>query len=220
LGLDVERLSADYVAPHGRSTYIPDALQPDAMLAFALNGKPLSADQGFPLRLILPGWYGMAQIKWLTRIEVLDRRYEGQHMARNYHTMQTVESGNEELWLETSISKVRLKSVTARVTRRRQGNAFAYRIRGAAWGGAAGLKTVEVRVDGGPWRPASFTTSGTAYSWSLWVYDWNDASPGGHVIVSRATDVNGNVQPTAEERQKTVKSARENNSQWPREILI
>src|SRR5262245_52447878 len=221
LGMDVERLAPDYISPHGRSIYIQDALQPEPILAFALNGKPLSADQGFPLRLILPGWYGMAQIKWLTRIEVMDRRYEGQHMARNYHTMNTVQYPKGELWLETSISRTRLKSVCVRVTRRTQpGGASTYRIYGAAWGGSAALKSVEVKVDEGSWQPARISTPGNLHSWSLWVYDWKDVSPGRHVIVSRATDVNGNVQPTAEERQKTVKSARENNSQWPREILI
>src|SRR5262249_23047243 len=84
MDLETEPGSTD-PAPHGRSVYVQDALSDDAMLAFELNGKPLSAERGFPLRLILPGWYGMTQIKWLTRIEVLDRRYEGSHMARNYH---------------------------------------------------------------------------------------------------------------------------------------
>ena len=73
----------------------------------------LAPEHGFPLRLILPGWYGMAQVKWLSRIEVTDRRYEGRHMARNYQSLRAVKSGDETLWLDTSISRNNLKSVVA-----------------------------------------------------------------------------------------------------------
>src|SRR5262249_52501471 len=96
-GADKERERADAIElPHGRSMYVQDALDPNALLAFALNGKPLPADRGFPLRVIVPGWYGMTQIKWLSRIEVLDRRYEGTHMARNYHSIR-----DNDLLMET-----------------------------------------------------------------------------------------------------------------------
>ena len=98
--------------------YVQDALNPEAMLAFSLNGQPLPAEQGFPLRLILPGWYGMTQIKWLSRIQVLDRRYEGQHMTRNYLAVRAFDTPDGPMWLDTSISKTNMKSVVARVVRR------------------------------------------------------------------------------------------------------
>ena len=99
--------------------YVQDALNPDALLAFHLNGEPLPPKNGFPLRLILPGWFGMTQIKWLSRIEVLDRRYEGQHQVRNYLSLRAVDAPEGPIWLDQSISRTHLKSLVARVTRRR-----------------------------------------------------------------------------------------------------
>ena len=220
-GMDVEREpgSSD-AAAHGRSVYIQDALSNAAMLAFALNGKPLSPERGFPLRLILPGWYGMTQIKWLTHIQVLDRRYEGSHMARNYHTMRAVEIPDQDFWMETSISKTRLKSVVARVTRRRVDGQFRYRAYGAAWGGEKPVKSVEVQIDSGGWRAAQTEKRSDPYAWLLWSLDWKDATPGPHTLVSRAIDLEGHIQPTEVEWRKSVKTARENNSQWLRQIII
>jgi DMSO/TMAO reductase YedYZ molybdopterin-dependent catalytic subunit len=216
-GLDLEKERADGPdVPHGRSIYIQDALEPNVMLAYALNGAPLPPDHGFPLRLIVPGWYGMTQIKWLTRIEVLDRRYEGTHMARNYHTLR-----DDGMLVETSISKNHLKSVVARVTRRKNAaGKYAYRMAGAAWGGPLPLKSVEVRVDTGPWRSAALGEHHGDYAWTLWSLDWPDVTPGPHTLVSRATDSGGNVQPTEAEWQKDIRTVRENNSQWVRSIVI
>jgi DMSO/TMAO reductase YedYZ molybdopterin-dependent catalytic subunit len=186
------------------------------MLAYALNGAPLPPDHGVPLRLIVPGWYGMTQIKWLTRIEVLDRRYEGTHMARNYHTLR-----DDGMLVETSISRNHLKSVVARVTRRKNtAGKASYRVAGAAWGGALPLKSVEVRVDSGPWRPATLGEHHGDYAWTLWSLEWTDATPGPHTLVSRAIDAGGNVQPTEAEWQKDIRTVRENNSQWVRSIVI
>ena len=111
LGADLEKEkkfqagNREYTAPHGRSVFVQDALNPDALLAFQLNGQPLPPKNGFPLRLILPGWYGMTQIKWLSRIEVIDRRYEGQHQVRNYLSLRAVDTPEGPIWLDQSISK-------------------------------------------------------------------------------------------------------------------
>lgn len=146
LGMDMERekkwqaRSQEYVTPHGRSIYVQDALNPDALLAFSLNGHPLPAEQGFPLRLILPGWYGMTQIKWLGRIEVIDRRYEGQHMARNYLSLRSVPTPEGPIWLDMSISTTNMKSVVARVTRRREQSRWVYTARAPP--GAAGRRSM------------------------------------------------------------------------------
>ena len=220
MDLETEPGSSD-AAPHGRSVYIQDALSDDAMLAFGLNGKPLSAERGFPLRLILPGWYGMTQIKWLTRIEVLDRRYEGSHMARNYHTMRAAEPPDQDFWIETSISRIRLKSVVARVTRRKGADGpLRYRVSGAAWGGSKGIRSVQIQIDNGTWSPATIEKRGDPYAWLLWSFDWTDAAPGAHTLVSRAIDSEGHIQPPEVEWRKTVRTARENNSQWPRKIKL
>jgi DMSO/TMAO reductase YedYZ molybdopterin-dependent catalytic subunit len=226
LGTDMEKegkwqaRGEEYEIPHGRSVYIQDAMNPEAMLAYELNGEPLPPDSGYPLRLILPGWYGMTQIKWLTRIEVLDRRYEGEHMARNYLSLRSRETPEGTLWLDTSISKNNKKSVVARVTRHPTGNTFAYKISGAAWGGQIPIESVEVRVDEGPWRKATIDDRRGKYAWMLWSIDWPAPGTGEHTLVSRAIDTNGHVQPTFIELKKEIASGRENYSQWPRPIVI
>lgn len=226
LGLDMERekkwqaRGQEYVTPHGRSMYVQDALNPEAMLAFSLNGQPLPAEQGFPLRLILPGWYGMTQVKWLSRIQVIDRRYEGQHMARNYLSLRAVETPDGPIWLDMSISRTNMKSVVARVTRKRAGAGWQYRIAGAAWGGQTPIESVELQVDDGGWRKASIDERGGRYAWLLWSTVVRDLAPGPHTLVSRAIDANGRRQPTAEERSRIVASGREEFSLWARTIDI
>ncbi len=137
--------NTSYLSPHGWSLYVQDALAEDNLLAFGMNGKPLPPEHGFPLRLIMPGWYGMAQIKWLTRIEVIDRPYEGRQMARNYQSLRAIKSPAGTLWLDSSISRNNLKSVIARVTRRPVGERFEYNIAGAAWGGPARIAVSRFR---------------------------------------------------------------------------
>jgi DMSO/TMAO reductase YedYZ molybdopterin-dependent catalytic subunit len=210
----------EVIAPHGRSMYVQDALNPEAFLAFALNGQPLPATQGFPLRLILPGWYGMTQIKWLTRIQVIDRRYEGQHMARNYLALRAYETPDGPMWLDTSISKTNMKSVVARITRRRAGSEWEYRISGPAWGGPVPIANVDVQIDGGAWQRATLEPARGKYAWRLWSLTTKALAPGPHKIHSRATDVNGTVQPTGEARRETVASGREDFSIWTREIQV
>ncbi|MGE3889885.1 MAG: molybdopterin-dependent oxidoreductase, partial [Vicinamibacterales bacterium] len=240
LGADLEREkkwqagNREFEAPHGRSVYVQDALNPDALLAFHLNGQPLPAKNGFPLRLILPGWYGMTQVKWLSRIEVIDRRYEGQHQVRNYLSLRAVDTPEGPIWLDQSISKTNLKSLVARVTRRRvssterrdfspgvsPGAAWEYRISGPAWGGQAPIERVEVQIDGGAWQHAHIDDRRGQYAWLLWSLAVKDLAPGTHRVVSRAIDANGVVQPTAEERRKGLASGREDNAQWAREFLV
>jgi DMSO/TMAO reductase YedYZ molybdopterin-dependent catalytic subunit len=226
IGLDVEKEkkfqagNEEYTAGHARSIYIQDALSTEAMLAFQMNGKPLPAEQGFPVRLILPGWYGMTQVKWLTRIHVLDRRYEGQHMDRNYLSLRSVDAPDGAVWLDTSISKNNLKSVVARVTRRRAANGYDYKISGVAWGGQVPIEKVEVRIDDSGWRPATIGERRGKYAWLLWSINWPNPASGKHMLVSRAIDANGTIQPTVEERKKKIASGREDNAQWPRPITI
>jgi DMSO/TMAO reductase YedYZ molybdopterin-dependent catalytic subunit len=226
LGMDIEHENkweagnAAFASPHGRSIFVQDALSPDNLLAFAMGGKPLPAEHGFPLRLIMPGWYGMAHVKWLAHIEVIDRRYEGRHMARNYQSLRAVESPAGPLWLDTSISRNNLKSVIARVTRRRAGDSLTHKISGAAWGGSASIQRVEVQVDSGPWRAATIDRPASHSAWLLWSFDWNDAAEGLHTIVCRAINTRGEIQPTREELRSRLISNREDNSQWPRLVMI
>jgi DMSO/TMAO reductase YedYZ molybdopterin-dependent catalytic subunit len=226
LGLDVEEEkkweagNASYLSPHGWSLYMQDALAPENLLAFAMNGAPLPPEHGFPMRLVMPGWYGMSQIKWLTRIEVIDRPYEGRHMARNYQSLRAVKSPEGTLWLDSSISRNNLKSVVARVTRRAVGGRFDYKIVGAAWGGPARIAGIEVQIDGGPWLRASIDQRAGDAAWVLWSVPWREPAPGEHILVSRAINARGDVQPTRDEMREKLVSNREDNSQWPRRIVI
>ena len=226
LGVDAEQEkkwaagNATFLSPHGRSIFVQDAMMPDNLLAFRMNGEPLPQEHGYPLRFVMPGWYGVAHVKWLTRVEVIDRRYEGRHMARNYQSLRVLRSNGETLWLDTSISRTNLKSVIARVTRRRTGSTFQYTIRGAAWGGAARIDRVEVQIDDGAWRPAAIGERGPESAWLLWSLEWSDAAPGPHTLVSRAINARGEVQPTRDELRATLISNREDSSQWPRKVVI
>jgi DMSO/TMAO reductase YedYZ molybdopterin-dependent catalytic subunit len=226
LGMDVEddrkweAGNASFPSPHGWSLHVQDALSPDNLLAFGMNGSPLPAEHGFPLRLVMPGWYGMSQIKWLTRIEVIDRPYEGRHMARNYQSLRAVASPEGTVWLDSSISRNNLKSVIARVTRRAAGEQFEYEIAGAAWGGPARIEKIEVQIDGGPWTLARVDQRAGDAAWVLWSIAWKDPSAGEHVLVSRAVNARGEIQPTRDEMRQKLVSNREDHAQWARKIVI
>ena len=201
---------------YGRSLTREQALTSDAFLAYALNGAPLTPHQGFPLRLLVPGWYGMANVKFLAQIHAQEDAYLGKFQARHYRTLRGEVIGGETKWTETAITQMQLKSFLARVTRSGGG----YNILGVVLHDGTPLKSVEVRVDDGPWRPAVLDPSTRAkYSWKLFNYAWTDATAGEHTLVSRVTDVNGRVQPTSEELE-TKKTFLEDNSQYPRKITI
>jgi DMSO/TMAO reductase YedYZ molybdopterin-dependent catalytic subunit len=198
-----------------RSMALADAMSPDNMLAYEMNGEPLPALHGFPLRLIAPGWYGVANVKWLTRIEILDRRYMGHFMARDYVTIREEEVDGETSWTFTSVSRARLKSAPAKVMRLGD----TYSIMGAAWG--APIAGVEVRVDDEPWQPATLTEEGGEFTWSFWMFDWGTPTPGEHTITSRAIDASGEVQPAPDDPFIAGKTTYwESNGQITRHILI
>ncbi len=173
-----------------RSMSVEDAMSPANLVCYEMNGAPLSSPHGFPARLIAPGWYGVANVKWLTRIEVRDTRFMGRFMARDYVTIREEERGGQTVAVETSVGRARLKSAPARVTVK-DGS---HRVTGAAWG--APIARVEVAIDGGAWRPATLDpTYNAPYAWRIWTLDWPGATPGEHTITSRAIDLSGNVQP-------------------------
>ena len=161
-----------------RSMSLADATDANLLLAYEMNGAPLPAAHGAPLRLIAPGWYGVANVKWLTRVEVRDTRLMNRFMARDYVTIREeppAEAGGPPVWAETSVGRARLKSAPARVTRL----GGQHRITGAAWG--APIAGVEVRIDGGPWLPATLDrTPGedSPFAWTLWALDWGAPAPG------------------------------------------
>lgn len=200
----------------GRSLPREKALSPEPLLAYSMNGEPLTRHQGFPLRLLVPGWYGVAHVKWLANIHVQEDAYLGKYQARWYRTLKSEMVGGEMRWQETAITHMQLKSFIARVTR----EGTRHKVLGVALNDGTPLKSVEVRVDDGPWQPATMDPRTTSkYSWKLFTYIWNGATPGEHTLVSRVTDITGKVQPTAEEL-ATKKTFLEDNSQAPRKVMI
>ena len=168
----------------GRSLSRERALSPDPFLAYALNGEPLTRHQGSPLRLIVPGWYGVANVKWLAQIHVQDEEYLGKYQARWYRRLQGELIDGEMKWKETAISRMQLKSFIARVSR--AGSRCA--VLGVVLNDGTPLKSVEVKVDDGPWRPAALDQSIRGkYSWKLFTYAWDDPAPGEHTLLSRSS---------------------------------
>jgi DMSO/TMAO reductase YedYZ molybdopterin-dependent catalytic subunit len=200
---------------YGRSLPLDKAMSPEPFLAHALNGEPLSVHQGFPLRLIVPGWYGAPNVKWLSNIHLQQDPFIGKYQALWYRTLKGEMIGGELKWTETAITHMRVKSVIARVTR----NGDRFQILGFALTDGTPLRSVEVKIDDGPWQPAAIDSSLGKYSWKLFTFEWQGATPGAHKLVSRATDANGEVQPTAEELENK-KTFLENNAQHPRTVTI
>jgi DMSO/TMAO reductase YedYZ molybdopterin-dependent catalytic subunit len=168
------------------------------------------------VRLIVPGWYGIANVKWLDRIEIRDSRFMGRFMARDYVTIREEQRNGETVWTESSVGRTLLKSVPAKVTRRNN----EYRIVGAAWGGP--VARVEVQVDKGPWAAATIDRREQAeFAWKLWSFDWASATPGEHAITSRAVDTQGNIQPSMEDPRIAKKRTYwESNGQVTRQVRL
>ena len=209
-----QKYKVDY--QFGRSLNREQALSGTPFLAWALNGEPLTRHQGSPLRLIVPGWYGVSNVKWLAQIHLQEEAYLGKYQARWYRTFRGEMIDGEMRWNETAISHMQLKSFVARVTR----NGSAHKVTGVVLNDGTPIKSVEVKVDEGPWQAATMDPSTKEkYGWKLFTYTWNGATPGAHTIVSRVTDVTGKVQPTEQELE-SKKSFLEQNSQAPRKVMI
>lgn len=177
-----------------RSMSLVDAMAPGNLLCYEMNREPLPPEHGGPVRLIAPGWYGVANVKWLSRIEVTAHRYAGRFMARDYVTFREhSDPAGETHWTFETVGRYRLKSAPAHVVR----NGTAHRIIGVAWGGA--IDSVEVSIDGGAWQPAELAPARPArnggLAWRFWTLDWGTPAPGQHTVTSRAISRDGEVQP-------------------------
>jgi DMSO/TMAO reductase YedYZ molybdopterin-dependent catalytic subunit len=209
---------APTTAPRKSSSSLPreKALSPELLLVYALGGEPLTRHQGAPLRLLVPGWYGVGNVKWLSEIHVQEDQYLGKYQARWYRTLRGETIDGEVKWKETAVTHMQLKSFIARVTK----SGTQYKVLGVVLNDGTPLRSVEVRVDDGAWQPATFDpATSSKYSWKLFTYNWTNATPGEHTLVSRVTDAKGAVQPTEKELE-TKKTFLEDNSQHPRKVTI
>ena len=182
-------------ANFARSMSVQEAKDPANLLCYEMNGTPLPKANGHPLRLIAPRWYGIANVKWLTRIEVWDTRFLGTFMATRYVTVrEEPREGGGGVWKRTQVGRSLLKSIAAKVTVK-DGR---YRIYGAAWG--APVARIEVRIDDGSWAAATIDQgSEQEFAWKFWHLDWNQPAAGDHRITSRAIDTAGDVQPAPDD---------------------
>ena len=168
----------------------------DALLAYEMNGEALSATHGFPLRAIVPGWYAMASVKWLRRIIVTDKPFNGFYQSLDY----TYWDRSGAL---PTLAPLREQQTKAEIARPENGETIAagstFRIHGAAWSGSAEIARVDVSVDSGAnWREAMLLGEPVKNAWRLWEFEWHTpTAPGRHTIMARATDSRGQTQPAA-----------------------
>ncbi len=174
-----------------RSLTVADALESGALLAYAMNGRPLPARHGYPVRLVVPGWYAVASVKWLTDIRVVEEPFEGFFQAAHY-VYEWSRGGT------TVAEPVRLQLVRALITRPGSGEQLAcggLTVRGVAWSGTAPIERVEVSVAGSPWRKARLAGAAAAHGWQQWEFLATNLGPGEASIRARAADLAGQVQP-------------------------
>lgn len=209
----------DYLQNFARSLAREEAMRDEVLLAYEMNGQPLPREHGGPLRLVVPGWFGIAWVKWLQRIEVLDRRYMSKYMAREYVTIRGEEKHGKTIWRETSVGPIDLKSIVARVVRPPAGPV---RVTGAAWSDGTPVRSVQVKIDDGPWLNAVLERNRREpYAWSFWEFEWHHAAPGEHTLVSRAMGADGQVQPAPDDSSIRLKRTYwEANQQYPRRIRL
>jgi sulfane dehydrogenase subunit SoxC len=167
-----------------------------AMLAHTLNGAPLPPQHGAPLRLVVPSWYGMTNVKWLHTLEVVDRPFEGYQHVRAYRTRQAPDDVGD------AVSRMAVRSLLAPpgipefLSRRRIVERGDHELEGRAWSGAGAIATVEVSTDGGEsWQAAALEPSEDPASWSRWTFRWKARTAGDVVVCCRATDATGTRQP-------------------------
>ncbi|MBM80095.1 MAG: hypothetical protein CMJ78_05815 [Planctomycetaceae bacterium] len=217
------RRELTFDVPFGRSMSIEDVAKLPLMLAYERNGDPIPQKNGAPVRLIVPGWYGIANVKWLKRIEVRDTRYMGRFMGRDYVTVRGEKRDGEVVFVETSVNKMNLKSIVARVTRREAVDGkVPLKAYGAVWSDGTDIKSVEVKMDDGKWKKAVLDKEPRSkYCWTFFSIDLGSVKPGKHTLVSRGIDVNGRVQPSADDDEISLKKTYwEAYQQWPREIEV
>lgn len=179
-----------------RSLSLDDASRPEVLLVYAINGMPLPPQHGFPLRLIVPGWYGMTHVKWLRSITVADREFGGYQQATSYHYRTREGEGGEPVTRMLPRALMVPPGVPDFMTRTRFVKPSKHEIEGRAWSGRGAIVKVEFSDDGGAsWARARLEAPVSQYGWRRWTSDWDATRLGEYELCVRATDEAGNVQP-------------------------
>ena len=179
-----------------RSLPLSEATREEVLLAYDMNGAPLLPQHGAPLRLVVPGWYGMTNVKWLTAITAIDRPFDGYQQEQAYRLRRDADDEGVALTRMLPRALMVPPGIPEFLTRERVVEAGEHLLEGRAWSGQAPIAHVEVSDDGGEtWQPAELADdAGERWAWRSWTYRWS-ATPGRHTLCCRATDEAGNVQP-------------------------
>lgn len=192
-----ERTPPGVLAPtegsYAMSLPLEKALHPDTLLAYEMNGEILPAEHGYPVRLLVPGWYGMASVKWLVTIRVLNQPFRGFH-ENDYYVF--VAEGERDSSSAKRVTTIRVKSLITWPGRGGLLPLGSHRIRGVAWSGQGALSQVEVSTNNSrSWDRAALQGPISPYAWQRWEHEWEVRKPGYYLIQARATDSAGDTQP-------------------------
>jgi DMSO/TMAO reductase YedYZ molybdopterin-dependent catalytic subunit len=184
---------------YAMSLPVEKALDPDTLLAVSMNGAPLTASHGFPVRAVVPGWYGMASVKWITSIRAISTAFDGHYRARTY---VVIREGDPPERPHRLVTVLRVKSLIVHPAPGSTVVPGRHRVSGVAWSGAAPIARVEVRAtplgangSTGGWQESELVGPREKYAWVRWQTPVELTTPGYYVLRARATDAVGNVQP-------------------------
>jgi DMSO/TMAO reductase YedYZ molybdopterin-dependent catalytic subunit len=179
-----------------RSLSMAEADREEVFLAYAINGQPLPPQHGFPLRLVVPGWYGMTHVKWLRSITVVTQPFRGYQQEPAYHVTSTWDELGEPVTRMLPRSLMVPPGIPHFLPRTRQLRLGTCILEGRAWSGRGRIVRVEVSTDGGgSWADAELGGDGGDFGWQSWRYAWGADRAGEYELSCRATDATGNVQP-------------------------
>jgi DMSO/TMAO reductase YedYZ molybdopterin-dependent catalytic subunit len=191
IGADRGEVEPGRTVAFERSLPMPLARHPDTLLVWEMNGAPLTPRHGSPLRLVVPRWYAVASVKWLSRIRILTQPFQGHYQTEKYLYEQ--EAGTPD---PTPVSTMRVRAVIARPVEGETLPREKTEIKGMAWAGDAPIRKVDVSVDGGrSWSAADLGSTPSEYAWTPWSLIWFPARPGDYLLMTRATDAAGRAQP-------------------------
>ena len=192
-GLD-RGIQGGEVQDYQRSLTIDEATREEVLLAYEMNGEPLQPQHGYPLRLLVPGWYGMTSVKWLHRVEVVVEPFQGFQTLKSYRYARSADEPGDPVTLIRVRALMVPPGIPDFLTRTRLVEAGRVTLMGRAWAGRTKVARVEVSTDGGgAWSDAELGEALSPYAWTGWTFNWN-ATPGSHTLCVRATDSDGNIQ--------------------------
>lgn len=189
-------LEGGQVQQYARGLPLGDAVDGKVLLAYEMNGQELPPQHGYPLRVVVPGSYGMANVKWLRRITLTDRPYDGFQMVEAYRWRTTPDDPGTPLDRMRPRSLMVPPGIPDFLTRRRLVRGAPVEIQGRAWSGQGEVSLVEVSADGGrSWAEAALGAGLGRWAWRSWSFRWEPLREGDYVVCCRATDSTGSVQP-------------------------